>query len=81
MERERGAAGLPMARLVDKLHADARLANVAYLALLKHAEFNEEDEDQDTAAIISQLRKLTTRLEKRHRQAERLIEAKTRRVA
>jgi hypothetical protein len=32
------------------------------------------------AAIVGQLRRLTTRLEKRHRQAGRLLEAKARRV-
>ena len=68
-----------MAELVDKLADDAGFANVVYLAALKH--LGDSDGDPELDAIVSQLRKLTNRLEKRHRQAERLIEAKTRRVA
>jgi hypothetical protein len=36
---------------------------------------------EELAAIVGQLRRLTTRLEKRHRQAGRLLEAKARRAA
>jgi hypothetical protein len=63
-----------MAELVDKLADDAGFANVVYLAALKHLDHDVEDQGAD--AIVSQLRKLTNRLEKRHRQAGRLLEAR-----
>ncbi|HEX6012785.1 MAG TPA: hypothetical protein VFY87_13515 [Geminicoccaceae bacterium] len=65
----RGPAVPAMARLVGKLAADFRLANVVLLAALRHLE---DYDSVELDAIVGQLRRLSGRLEKRAGQADRL---------